>query len=509
MNARDFSHFFQNTKIMSSQIIFNLHLIDFYFSPLYNKANMAKTSEHKSRKKLWQLNPYVLVILSFIVVILIGSVLLIMPFSQADGKWGVYIDALFSAVSATCVTGLCTYFEGIGNQLTFIGQVIMAIMIQIGGLGFVTVLTFFITLFKSKLQFRNRYLLSQMVGSTNFADVVRFVRRLILISIIFETAGTLIGLPVFFQMYPGDPLKAIWGSAFTSISAFNNAGFDLFGATSLVRTGNDLLTNLPDWAYYYMNSYLMVLIVSGGISFLVIIDLFSFKSPRQWRAFTKIVLNTTAGLLIVGFLAFLSSDVLFRSDGMSVFDAAFQSVTLRTAGFATYNQDDISIFGKVIGCIFMFIGGSPLSTAGGIKTTTAFMIGLAMFSYFRGKPVIAFKRKYSSNMIVKAMSLVFLGIFAALVGILAISGFESDRLVGIVQTDRPLAIIYETFSAFGTVGVSVGITPYLSLGSKIVLCFLMFLGRLGPMTFLQIFQANMDKKQSLHYEYVEEDFLIG
>lgn len=470
---------------------------------------MSKVTEQKAKKKLWQLNPYVLVILSFIVVIFIGSVLLIMPFSQKNGQWGNYVDALFSAVSATCVTGLCTYFEGIGNQLTFVGQLIMLIMIQIGGLGFVTVLTFFITLFSGKLQFRNRYLLSQMVGSTNFADVVKFVRRLIIISLIFESAGTIVGLPVYFAMYPGQPLQAIWASVFTSVSAFNNAGFDIFGATSLVREGNALLMNLPDWAYYYMNIYIIILIISGGISFVVIIDIATSKGMRKWRAFTKIVLTTTATLLIVGWLAFVFSEVLFKSDGMNVFEAFFQSVTLRTAGFATYNQDDMSIVGKVFGCLLMFIGGSPLSTAGGIKTTTAFMIALAMFSYFRGRPVIAFKRRYSANMIVKAMSLVFLGIFGVLVGILSLTGFEANNATLITKTDRPLAIIYEVFSAFGTVGVSTGITPYLSVGSKIVLCFLMFMGRLGPMTFLQIFQANMDKKQDLHYEYVEEDFLIG
>ena len=147
---------------------------------------MAILTEGKPKRKLTQLNPYVLVILSFVLVIFVGSLLLCMPFSQKSGHWGNYMDALFSATSATCVTGLCTYAEGIGNQLTFFGQLVMLIMIQLGGLGFITVLTFFITLFKSKLQFRNRYMLSQMVGSTNFADVVKFVRKLILISFIAE-----------------------------------------------------------------------------------------------------------------------------------------------------------------------------------------------------------------------------------------------------------------------------------------------------------------------------------
>ena len=473
---------------------------------------MAKAHEHHSHKKIWQLNPYVLVILSFIIVIFVGSALLVMPFARANGQWGNYMDALFTAVSATCVTGLCTYANGIGNELNFFGQLVVLLMIQIGGLGFITVLTFFITLFASKIQFRNRYLLSQMVGSTSFADVVKFVRKLIFISFIAEVVGTLLGLPVFFTMYKSNPGLAIWNSVFTAVSAFNNAGFDLFGGTSLVRNmGNTLIDSLPTWAYIYLCSYLMVLIVVGGISFLVIIDVFAFKRNKQWRAFTKIVLSTTGVLLLLGWVAYILTDCVFKHGDMNVFQALFQSVTLRTAGFATYNQDEISLVGKVIGCFLMFIGGSPLSTAGGIKTTTAFMIFLAMFSYFTGRQVTAFKRTYSSNMIVKAMSLVFLGLGAVLVGFLIICTFESKLDVDALgfKSEWTTIIFYEVFSAFGTVGVSTGVTPYISLGTKIVLCLLMFLGRLGPMTFLQIFQANMDKKRNLHYDYVEDDFLIG
>ena len=210
-------------------------------------------------------------------------------------------------------------------------------------------------------------------------------------------------------------------------------------------------------------------------------------------------------------MGFLLTDVIFTKNGMDVFQALFQSVTLRTAGFATYNQDNISLIGKIISCGLMFIGGSPLSTAGGIKTTTIFMVLLAMYSYFRGKHVIAFKRTYSSNMIVKAMSLVFLGIGMIITALIFIAYFEMNLDVTAIglKTDKEAAIFFEIFSAFGTVGVSTGLTPHISIGSKIVLCFLMFSGRLGPMTFLQIFQANMDKKQTIHYEYVEEDFLIG
>ena len=472
---------------------------------------MAKKSDVVQKPKSRKLNPSVLVILSFLFVIAVGSFLLILPFAQTSGKWGNYMDALFISVSATCVTGLCTYANGIGNTLTFFGQLVVLILIQIGGLGFVTVLTFFITLIRRKLEFRNRYFISQMVGSTNFADVVKFVRKIIIISAAAEITGFLLGLPVFFTMLPDNKPLALWYSLFTSVSAFNNAGFDLFGSMSLLRDpANALIYNLPNWAYYYMCSYIMVLIVTGGISFLVIIDIFSFKKFRQYRVFSKIVLVTTLTLLLSGWILFILSEV--TTGGMDVFQALFQSVTLRTAGFATYNQDNITMVGKVVSCLLMFIGGSPLSTAGGVKTTTFFMISLAMFCYFRGREVTAFKRKYSVNMIVKAMSLAFLGIFAIVIGVVGLELFERQNTLidsPAFRTDKPFALIYEVFSAFGTVGVSTGVTPLLSIGSKIVLCLLMFLGRLGPITFLQIFQMNMDKKQSLHYEYVEEDFLIG
>lgn len=462
------------------------------------------------KTKKHSINPYVLVILSFVAVILLGTGLLCLPFSHTNGQWGNFIDEIFTATSATCVTGLCTYATGIGNELTFFGQLVVLMMIQIGGLGFVTVLTFIVTLFKSKLQFKNRYLLSQMVGSTNFADVVKFVRKLILISFSCEAIGFIIGLPVFFHVYPHEPLKALWSSLFISVSAFNNAGFDIFGATSLVTgVGNPFMDALGNgWAYYYLCTLIMVLVVMGGISFLVILELFTFKKANQWRVFTKIVLSTTGVLLLGGTLVLFVSEGLINHN-MNFFECLFQSVTCRTAGFATYNQDDLSVGGKVFSCLLMFIGGSPLSTAGGIKTTTIFMIVLAMFSYFRGRHVVAFKREYGTNMIVKAMSLVFTSLFFLIISFVAISSFERNTVFAI-NTDKATATTFELFSAMGTVGLSTGITPSLSLGSKIVICLLMLLGRLGPMTFLQLFQINMNKNdENIHYQYVEEDFLIG
>ncbi|HPS19095.1 MAG TPA: potassium transporter TrkG [Bacilli bacterium] len=457
-------------------------------------------------KKRMHLNPYALVLLSFFIIILIGSFLLIMPWAQSSGQWAWngWFDALFTSTSATCVTGLTVYQKGIGSELSLGGQIVMLALIQVGGLGFITILAFFITLFKSKLQFKDRYFLSQAVNSTNFGDVVKFVRKIIIISLSIELMGALVGLPVFITMFPNDIGRAVWNSIFTSVSAFNNAGFDVLENTSLIYEAGTLVGGLPNWANIYLDIYVMLLIVAGGISFLVIIEIFSFKKrPKQWRAFTKIVLITTAFLIVIGFIWFLSFECFKGSNSMTPLDALFQSVTCRTAGFATYNQDSLTIGSKIMSCILMFIGGSPLGTAGGIKTTTIFMIVLAIFSYLRGKEVSAFKRTYSTKMIVKALSLFFIAILTVIICFIIVSAFEQGHNIPSEN------ILFEIFSAFGTVGLSTGIDPALSVGSKSVLIFLMFAGRLGPMTFFQVFQVNMNKEGTSHYKYVEEDFLIG
>ena len=458
----------------------------------------------KAQKKT--INPYFLVILSFIVIILVGAVLLMMPFSRTANNFGSFIDCLFLATSATCVTGLNSFTQGIGDELTFWGQLIVMLMIQVGGLGFITLLTFFITLFSRKLQFKNRVLLSAMVNSEDAAEVVLFVRKIILISASFETLGFLLGLPVFLTNC-NSVLEGLWYSLFHSISAYNNAGFDLFGSTSLIRgIGNAFIDGLPTWAYYYLCSYIMFLIVAGGISFVVVMDIFARRKFRQLRVFTKISLMMTGILLSIGFIVF------FASEGFkSPFDALFQSVTCRTAGFATVDQDSLSVLGKAFSCFLMFFGGNPLGTAGGVKTTTLYIIILAMVCYLAGRKVTSFHRRYSNGVIVKAMSLVLLAVATIFISFTLVYIFESDLDMNttLLSSTKSASLIYEVFSAFGTVGVTVGITPYLSIGSKIVISILMFIGRLGPITFFQLLGSKMSIDDQSKYHYVEEDFLIG
>jgi len=458
-------------------------------------------SERKTRSK--QVSPYLLVILSFVGVILLGSFLLSLPFAHRDGQWGNYMDALFHATSATCVTGLSTYSLGIGGELTFFGQIVMLVMIQIGGLGFITILTFFVSLIQKKIQFKDRYMLAQAVNSTSIADVGKFVRRVIIIVVTAETLGFALGLPVFLNVPGYTVSKAIWASVFTSISAFNNAGFDIFGGTSLIQGMGTIVDTMPQWAYYYMQGYIMILIVMGGLSFLTIIELtFQRKKAKQLSSFTRITLLMTGSLIIFGFGVLMLTDGI--SGNITPYQALFQSVTTRTAGFASFDQSTLSPAGKTVSCVLMFIGGSPISTAGGIKTTTIFVLILCFVRFLQGRKISAFKREFTNSSIIKTMTLVFLSVVVLLVGYVCIASFERGN--NAATTD---AVLYETFSAFGTVGLSENLTITLSLGSKIVICILMFFGRLGPITLFQIFQKNIDNEKNTHYREVPTDVIIG
>lgn len=458
-------------------------------------------SERKTKTK--QISPYLLVILSFIGVILLGSFLLTLPFAHKNGNWGNYMDALFHATSATCVTGLSTYTLGIGGELTFFGQIVMLIMIQIGGLGFITILTFFVSLIQKKIQFKDRYMLAQAVNSTSIADVTKFVRRVIIIVATAEILGFALGLPVFLNVPGYSVPKAIWASIFTSISAFNNAGFDIFGGTSLIQGMGTIVDTMPRWAYYYMQGYIMILIVMGGLSFLTIIELtFQRKKAKQLSSFTRITLLMTGSLIVFGFGILMLTDGI--SGNITPYQALFQSVTTRTAGFASFDQSTLSPAGKTVSCVLMFIGGSPISTAGGIKTTTIFVLILCFVRFLQGRKISAFKREFTNSSIIKTMTLVFLSVVVLLVGYICIASFERGN--DAATTD---AVLYETFSAFGTVGLSESLTTTLSLGSKIVICLLMFFGRLGPITLFQIFQTNIDNEKNTHYREIPTDVIIG
>ncbi|MCQ2802184.1 MAG: hypothetical protein MJ225_00630 [Bacilli bacterium] len=457
--------------------------------------------EAKQTKKM---SPYLIVLLSLVGIIFAGTFLLSLPVSHLDGEWGKFLDSLFISTSATCVTGLSVYTNGIAGELTIFGQVIMLLMIQIGGLGFITILTFVISLFIRRLKFKDRLFLSQAINSTNIADVGKFAIRVVIIVVIAETLGFLLGLPVFLNIKQYSTGEALWKCLFTSVSAFNNAGFDVFGNMSLIKCAeNPALFGLSDTLYYYLLFYIMFLIILGGLSFVAIIDIFfSHKKVRQYSAFTKIVLVTTATLIVLGTVIFLLTDA--TKGNMNFIHCMFQSVTCRTAGFCSVDQDTLSVAGKTFSSILMFIGGSPISTAGGIKTSTIFMIVLCFFCFLKGKKVVAFKREFSRTSILKAMSVVFLALIILLV---------SFSIIGSLEEGNPQAsaenIFFEIFSAFGTTGLSANLTTTLTNGSRIILCLLMFFGRLGPITIFQIFEKHIDNEDEKHYKNIETNIIVG
>ena len=469
---------------------------------------------NKKRK----LNPYLLLMLAFFGFVLIGSFLLCMPFAfkNSHGKWcatGSYIDAFFTALGAMTLTGLTTYPEGLAATLSPAGQIIVLVLVQIGGLVIVTILTFLFGIFRRKLQFKERLTISQAIAFNNFSEIARYVRRLIIISFTCEAIGIGLGMPLFLHITGGNVAKSIYYSVFYSISSFNNAGFDLFNGQSMLMVSN--LFTSSDFLYYYSTIYLSVLSLLGGISFLVIIDIVvEHKPPRLWSSYTKICLTTTAGLIVV------MSGLLFLTDGMkstnpmSVYEAFSQIINCRTAGFSVYPQDQISLPGRMICCVMMLVGGSPLSTAGGIKITTAFIIVLAVISYFRGKKMSAFKRRYSYDLVAKSMSLVFIVVAFIFLAFIGLTGFGVQKVEGYtlpetIAKDKVAFYLYESFSCFGNVGFQTGLEPFLTPGSKIILCVLMLVGHLGPMAFFQLFQNHLDKNANVHYSFVEEDFLIG
>ena len=473
-------------------------------------------------KKQSQFNPYLLVVISFITITLIGSFLLCTPFVFRDNpnnEWchvGSYLDALFTSLSAMSLTGVTTYPAGLSGTLSIAGQIIVLVLMQIGGLGIVTILTFVLTLFRARIQFKNRLLISQAIAFNNFGEIVRFVRRLIVITFVCELLGFGLGIPVFINALPSNDIPhVIYYSLFYSISAFNNVGFDLISGNSSLIDGLGSAISTNNWLYYYFTIYISILSLLGGIGFLTIIDMvLSHKPPRRWSAYTKIVLTISFGLIIFFALCVWWSDGFKGDQPISFYQALIHTMNCRTAGFNIYPISELSLPGRMITCIVMFIGGSPLSTAGGIKVTTIFVIIMSIISYFRGKSTSMFKRRYSETMIAKSMCLVFTVFFLLIIAFLGLVLFGTTNVEGYQMDENVEANIneyylFEVFSCFGNVGFFTTLEPCLSIGSKIILCLLMLFGHLGPMTFFQLFQNNLDKNTNVHYSFVEEDFLIG
>ena len=424
-----------------------------------------------------KLSSFQLILLGFAGVILLGALILTLPISSKSHEWTSFIDALFTSTSAVCVTGLIVFDTA--THWTIFGQIIILLLIQIGGMGVATIAVSLAVASGKKIGLFSRETMKNAISAPNVSGIVRLTGFIIKGIFLIEMIGALIMLPVFCTDYGAE---GIWMAVFHSVSAFCNAGFDIMGTKSGEFTS---LTHYS--AQPVINITIMLLIIVGGIGFLVWEDICKHKwRIREYRTQSKLVLIVTAVLIVfpaVYFFFFECGDLPVTE---RILASLFQSVTPRTAGFNTINLTAISDTGLYLMIILMLIGGSPGSTAGGMKTTTIAVLFSSAFSVFRKKDNAEVMKRRIDDETVKTASAVFLMyITLFLVGGMAISTIENLPIT---------SCLYETASAVGTVGLTLGITPTLGSASKMILIMSMFFGRVGGLTLIYAaFGAN--KKQ--------------
>ena len=419
-----------------------------------------------------------LIALGFAIVILLGAGLLLLPISVRPDAHVSFIDALFTSTSAVCVTGLIAIDTA--DHFTMFGQAVVAGLIQVGGLGVTSVGVGFILAAGGRISFKSRLLVKEALNVDGFGGMVRLVRAVLLMTLCFEGAGALLSFISFVQDYP--PLKALWISIFHSIAAFNNSGFDILGGLrNLIPYQNDVLLNLTTCG----------LILFGGIGFLVILDMLRCRSFRKLTLHSKVVLSTSAVLLVLGTL------LLKATEDISWLVEFFHSVSARTAGFSTYPIGSFTNAGLFVLIILMFIGASPGSTGGGIKTTTFFALMQEVRTVFTKRRAGAFHRTLSLEVLRKSSVIALLSVLVVCIGTFLLCILEP-------QYDF-IQLLFEEVSAFGTVGLSTGITPDLSVAGKLVIILTMYTGRLGAFTLFSIWINRPDPNA----HYTEEPIMIG
>lgn len=420
-----------------------------------------------------------IIALGFIVVIVLGSWLLSLPCSIRQGVDLPYIDALYTSTSAVCVTGLIAVDAH--DTFTPLGQLFLCLLIQIGGLGVTSVGAGVILAIGQKINFKGRSLIRESLNLHTGQGLVRFIKSVLLTTFAFEAVGALLSLAVFIGDYPWK--KAIWISLFHSVAAFNNSGFDILGHLQNLIPYRD---NLP------LNIITSLLIIFGGIGFWVIHE--ALATRFNWRKFSmhsKVVITTSLFLIIVGTL------LLKLTENMTWLGAFFHSVSARTAGFSTYNIGNFTDAGLLVMIILMFIGASPGSTGGGIKTTTFFVLLQAIKSAATNTSEKAFHYALPSEAFRKAAVITLIAVFVVISGTYLM--LIMDPQVGF------RAALFEVTSAFGTVGLSTGITTHLSWGSKILSIIIMYVGRLGPLTIATLWYFKNNELTS----YPEGNISIG
>ncbi len=437
-------------------------------------------------KKLMKLSPGRIIALGFAATIIIGSWLLMLPCSVQAGQEIRYIDALYTSTSAVCVTGLIVIDPG--TAFTPIGKFFLGMLIQIGGLGVTTVGAGLILAMGRKINLKGRNLIQEAGNLENGRGTVRFVKQVIATTLFFEMIGAVLSFIVFVQEY--SPLKALGYSLFHSVAAFNNSGFDILGHSGELYSNVNLLS-------YHDNVLLSLvtsgLIIFGGIGFLVIQEMRKYRFHwKRYSMHAKVVLTVTAFLIITGTLL-----IKVTEQSESWLGAYFHSVSARTAGFSTTNIANYTDAGLLVLIVLMFIGASPGSTGGGIKTSTVFVLLKGIVSSATNKSEKAFKYAIPGELFRKGAVITLLALGVVVLGTWLMIAMEP----GVAMMDA----LFEVTSAFGTVGLSTGITPSLSVGSKILSILIMYIGRLGPLTIASLWYFT--KGERVHYP--EGNIAIG
>lgn len=434
--------------------------------------------------------------LGFAAIVLVGTALLMLPVASRDGRSCGLLTALFTATSSTCVTGLIVQDTWV--QWSGFGQAVLLALIETGGLGFMSAASFFIFVLKKKAGMRQQMMIAQSIGVDDMGDLMRIQKRMLFCGLLTEAAGALLLTVRFLFSY--DFVTSLKLGVFHSISAFCNAGFDILGfetpGQSLIPYGKDPFVCIT----------LALLIILGGIGFLVLDELIRVRSPKKWSVYTKLVLGTTAALLLAGTVLTLITEwnnpaTLGTMNVPEKINAAFfQSATLRTAGFAGIDQGGLTEAGKGVSIFFMLIGGSSGSTAGGLKTVTFVVLVLFLLSRARGKKTVSVShRTIPDKYVLDAIT-----IFGIMVGLLFAGAVVLCATTpGISFSDA----LYETTSAIATVGLTTGITPTLSVPAKLLLILYMYFGRVGVLTISLGFLR--EKPANNQYQYAHTNLLIG
>ena len=420
---------------------------------------------HRLKKK--RLTSFQIIIFGFLFAILLGALLLMLPFSSRQAGGASFADALFTAVSAVCVTGLVV--QDTATYWTTFGQAVILVLIQIGGMGVVTAAVSVAIISGRKIGLMQRSTMKEAISAPHVGGVVRLTSFIIKGTFLIELLGTILLAPIFCREFSG--FRGIWYSLFHSVSAFCNAGFDLMGRKLPYSSLTSYVTNPV------VNLVIMGLIIIGGIGFLTWEDLLTKKLRfRAYRMQSKVILTTTAILILLPAVYFYFLEFGELSGGERFFSALFQAVTPRTAGFNTADLTGLSESGVLLTIFLMLIGGSPGSTAGGMKTTTlAVLTASAVAVFHRRDDAHFYGRRVSVDIVCNAaaIALMYLALFVA--GGMIISRLEDLPL---------LTCLFETASAIGTVGLTLGITPQLGQISRAILIFLMFFGRVGGLTLI-------------------------